>query len=222
MTGVTNFTLWLVRHAETDLAGTFCGHSDPPVNSRGHRQIVSLVRDLQGHAIDAVYSSDLKRALTTAEAIADSSGASLVVAADLREINFGEWEALTWGQIERRDPAYAQRWISEYPNLSAPNGELFEGFANRVLHFFDSCVAANRHAAVVTHVGVLRVILTRRCGCTDEQAWWQTRPYCSHVPFQKFATEHSRRYAPKTIDLTTDENHKQATANLVSNSGELL
>jgi alpha-ribazole phosphatase len=222
MTGAANFTLWLVRHAETDLAGTFCGHADPPVNSRGHRQIVSLVRDLQGHAIDAVYSSDLKRARTTAEAIADSFRASLVVTADLREINFGEWETLTWRQIERRDPEYAQRWINEYPNLSAPKGEFFEGFANRVLHFFDSYLAKDRRAAVVTHAGVLRVILTRRCGCTDEQAWMQTRPYCSHVLFQVFETEHSRRYVPKTIELTTEKNLAQVSTNLVSNTGELL
>jgi broad specificity phosphatase PhoE len=37
-------SLLFIRHAETDLAGRFCGHSDPPVNKRGHRQIKELLR----------------------------------------------------------------------------------------------------------------------------------------------------------------------------------
>ena len=51
----------------------------------------------------------------------------------LREIGFGQWEGLTWKEIERRDDAYARRWITEYPRLPAPDGENFRDFERRVL-----------------------------------------------------------------------------------------
>jgi len=171
--------LLLIRHAETDLAGTFCGHSDPPVNTRGRQQIEILLNALQQHSIEAVYSSDLQRARTTAEAIAQYFNVPLRTTANLREIGFGDWENLTWEQIEQRDPAHAQRWVAECPRLAAPHGEEFAAFEDRTLREFDALATASQNAAVVTHGGVLRVILTRRCGLSEEQAWLRTKAYCS-------------------------------------------
>ena len=176
-------TVLLIRHAETDFAGTFCGHSDPPVSEKGHMQVKQLVGELKHYKLDAVYSSDLERALTTAKGIATSFSAPLFVAAGLREISFGDWEGSTWEQNERRDPAYAQRWVAEFPRLPAPNGEAFDLFEKRTLHAFDEVVASDENVAVVTHAGVLRVILTRRCGWSDEQAWLRTKAYCSFFPY---------------------------------------
>jgi broad specificity phosphatase PhoE len=175
----TRTKLLLIRHAETDSAGTFCGHADPPVNVRGHQQIEALLKVLQQHKIEAVYSSDLQRARSTAEAIATSFTVPLQATANLREIGFGDWENSTWEQNEQRDPVYAKRWITEYPMLPAPNGEEFESFEARTLKEFDVLATSNQEAAVVAHAGVLRVILTRRCGFTEEQAWQRTKDYCS-------------------------------------------
>ena len=174
----TKRTLLLIRHAETDFAGTFCGHSDPPINERGHAQIEQLVTELRDYSLETVYSSDLQRALTTAKAISAFFAAPLCATSNLREIGFGDWENSTWEQNERRDSAYAQRWVAEFPRLAAPNGEEFESFETRTLREFDAIAASSQHAAVVTHAGVLRVILTRRYGMSDEQAWLRTRSYC--------------------------------------------
>jgi alpha-ribazole phosphatase len=174
----TTRTLLLIRHAETDFAGTFCGHSDPPVNERGRSQIERLVLDLQQQKLDAVYSSDLQRALTTAEALAASLAIPLRTSSNLREIGFGDWEGFTWEQTEKTDPAYAQRWVTEFPRLPAPNGEEFDSFTKRTLSEFDTVALSNQNAAIVTHAGVLRVILTRRCGLSDDQAWQRAREYC--------------------------------------------
>jgi broad specificity phosphatase PhoE len=173
-----NFQLLLIRHAETDFAGTFCGQSDPPVNARGHAQISALLASLQPHKISVVYSSDLQRATTTGQSIAASFKTLLQITSDLREIGFGAWENLTWAQIQRQDHAYAERWAAKFPKLPAPNGEDFAAFEHRTLTMFDSIAAARQNAAVVTHAGVLSVILTRRCGLSDEQAWLQTKTYC--------------------------------------------
>ena len=171
-------TLLLIRHAETNLAGTFCGFTDPPINERGYQQIQTMLEELRSYELDVVYTSDLRRARATAEAIVNQFAIPLRVNPDLREIGFGDWETLTWEQIERRDPEHAQLWVAAFPNLPAPEGEEFSTFEERILRAFDQLSSAGASAAVVTHGGVLRVVLTRRFGLNDEEAWKKTKNYC--------------------------------------------
>jgi alpha-ribazole phosphatase/probable phosphoglycerate mutase len=125
--------LLLIRHAETDMAGTFCGHSDPELNARGRVQLSELINRLRMEMIGVVYTSDLRRAHTTGMAIAEAFDVDCHVRSALREINFGRWEGITWEEIERRDDVYARRWIAEYPRLPAPDGESVRDFERRVL-----------------------------------------------------------------------------------------
>jgi alpha-ribazole phosphatase len=169
-----------IRHAETDMAGTFCGHSDPDLNARGHEQTEKLIDRLRSENIDTVYTSDLRRARTTAEAIASAFGIECRTRRALREISFGEWEGLTWKEIELRDEAYARRWMAEHPLQPPPEGEAFRDFEQRVLEevAFLSTKAAERDIAVVTHAGVLRTVLCSLQRCSEEDAWRLTKPYC--------------------------------------------
>ena len=183
-------SLLLIRHAETDLAGTFCGSSDPAVNAAGEGQLIALLeilRTMPGEPLSIVYTSGLERALTTAQRVADCFSARLCILPDLCEIHFGEWEGLTWQQIEQRDPIYAQQWLNEFPARPAPGGEPMDRFEARALSAFDTVALRNERAAIVTHAGVLRVILTRRCGMNDEEAWQRTRGYCRvlHYPLDE-------------------------------------
>jgi alpha-ribazole phosphatase len=170
-----------IRHAETDMAGRFCGHADPPVNARGEEQIRSLIQSLRTASIDAVYCSDLQRAVTTAQAIADAFASPLTASRELREINFGEWEGLSWAEIEQRDVALARKWVDDFPNLSAPGGEAFADFQARILGEIKRIhiLAKERRVAVVTHGGVMRVVLCALLGYGQKEAWELTKPYCS-------------------------------------------
>jgi alpha-ribazole phosphatase len=174
-----------IRHAETDMAGTFCGHSDPELNAKGLSQLRELLREIRTAEIGAVYTSDLRRARTTANAIAKAFGVECHASAALREINFGQWEGLGWDEIERRDEAYARKWALEYPHLPARNGENCRDFKQRVLDKvnFLSTEVKRRHRsiAVVTHAGVLRTILTTLQGYSEEFAHESTKSYCSIV-----------------------------------------
>src|SRR5258708_4071849 len=152
-----------IRHAETDMAGTFCGHSDPELNACGRAQLRELIKQLRAEDIGVVYASDLQRAQASGKIIAEAFAVKCHVRSALREINFGQWEGLTWKEIEQRDEAYARRWVVEYPRLPAPDGENFSDFEQRVLDElkFLSMRAATegRRIAVVTHAGVLRTVL---------------------------------------------------------------
>jgi broad specificity phosphatase PhoE len=173
--------LIFIRHAETDLAGTFCGHSDPPINARGQEQVRDLISQLASESFDAIYSSDLRRAVDTATNLSQAFAVPCTTTPNLREIYFGDWEAMTWTEIERRDADYARRWTESFPDLTAPKGEPFAIFESRVLHEIDHLLhlAADKRIAVVTHGGVMRIALRTLLGHTEQQAWKLTKPYCS-------------------------------------------
>jgi len=172
--------LLFIRHAETDMGGRFCGHSDPPVNARGERQISALIARLAPETIDAVYCSDLRRAVVTADALAKALSVPLTRRHGLREIGFGDWEGLTWAEIEQRNPGEARHWMEAFPNLPAPGGESFADFEARVLDEVDHLLlfAERKRFAVVTHGGVMRVVLRTLLGCSDKDAWDKTKSYC--------------------------------------------
>jgi alpha-ribazole phosphatase len=174
-----------IRHAETDMAGRFCGHSDPDLNDKGRTQLAKLGHVLSNETIDEVYSSDLRRAKSTAQAIAEARDIPLSLRPALREIDFGQWEGLTWGQIEERDPEYAREWMARYPHLPAPSGESFQTFEERILQEVNQLLNSSRGpSAVVTHAGVLRVVMRHLCEVSEEETWKQTRPYCSVVRYE--------------------------------------
>jgi alpha-ribazole phosphatase/probable phosphoglycerate mutase len=179
-----------VRHAETDMAGTFCGHSNPPINTRGRRQIQTLINALNGEKIERIFTSDLERAASTAGILADAFGVPCIKRPNLREIDFGNWEGLNWKQVQEQDEAYARRWTEAYPSLPAPSGESFAGFQTRVLvevaEIFNRTDL--REAAVVTHGGVMRVVLQAMCGLAENEAWELTKPYCSFFRYPREVT----------------------------------
>jgi alpha-ribazole phosphatase len=173
--------LLFIRHAETDMAGTFCGHSDPPINARGQKQVAHIVSSLMPETFDEIYSSDLRRAVETAASLSQTSAVSVTTTGSLREIHFGDWEGLTWKEIESRDAEYARQWIEAFPALPAPNGEPFASFEARVLREVNHLLslANTRRIAVVTHGGVMRVVLRTLLAYDEQQAWEMTKPYCS-------------------------------------------
>jgi alpha-ribazole phosphatase len=174
-----------IRHAETEMAGRFCGHSDPALNAQGQTQLAGLVLSLSTERIGAVYSSDLRRAQSTAQAIAAGRKIPLTFRPALREIHFGKWEGLSWAEIEQHDTEYARRWVDGYPHVPAPAGESFPDFEARVLEEVNHLIHRSGDSiAVVTHAGVLRVILRRLHGCSEQEAWQQTQPYCCVVRYQ--------------------------------------
>ena len=87
-------TLLLARHGETDWnrARRWQGHAVRPLTDRGRAQAAALSDRLADIALDAVYSSDLRRARETAEAVALPHGLDVIVLPELREVDVGSWE----------------------------------------------------------------------------------------------------------------------------------
>jgi alpha-ribazole phosphatase len=149
--------LIFIRHAATDMAGTLCGASDPPLNSAGREQADLLAHSLQPCNFTRLYTSDLKRAIQTAQAIERVCGAEIIVRPDLREVSFGGWEGKRWSQIVAENPDIR----SSPREFCTPGGETFEYFRERVLRGLRNIAAESngKRAAVVTHLGVIRLVL---------------------------------------------------------------
>jgi alpha-ribazole phosphatase len=173
----------LIRHAETDMAGRFCGHSDPALNEAGERQALRLAEEISGLGMACIYSSDLRRAARTAAAIAQRTGIAVNYREGLREIDFGEWEGLDWRQIELRFPEEASLWIREFPLRSAPGGESYSAFTDRVEVTMATLLRKTTEvkAGIVTHRGVMSYVLTKFFGFDEQEAWAQTASYGATV-----------------------------------------
>jgi broad specificity phosphatase PhoE len=146
-----------------------------------------MVSRLSPEPFDAVYSSDLRRAMETAAPLARTFALPIITSDRLREIHFGDWESLSWTEIERHDATSARRWMEAFPAITAPNGESFAHFEQRILvevHHLLS-LAENKRIAVVTHGGVMRVVLRNLLGHNEEQAWDLTKPYCSSFGYSE-------------------------------------
>jgi alpha-ribazole phosphatase/probable phosphoglycerate mutase len=173
--------LTFVRHAETDMAGRFCGHSDPLLNQHGRIQLVSLIQRLEGEQFQAIYTSDLARARQTADAIAVHFGVEVHERRGLREIYFGEWEGLCWTEIESHDPEAARRWVTGYPHLPTPGGETWPDFQTRVFEEseFLRQQALREPILAVTHAGFLRVALPHFQANSDQKILELASEYAS-------------------------------------------
>jgi len=151
-------TLILARHGETDWnrEGRFQGHADPPLNEHGREQAVSLAEALDDQRIEAIYSSDLRRAHETAQIVAERKGMDVVVDPDLRERDVGEWSGLTFPEIEERFPDELRRFREEGASI----GESREALSLRVVAAIRRIAAAHPsgQVLVVTHGGALRTL----------------------------------------------------------------
>ena len=150
--------LLLVRHGETDWnrERRFQGHADPPLNDKGREQANALAQELAAEGIELVYTSDLARARETAEIVGARLGANVLLLRELREIDVGEWQGLTWPEIERRYPEGVRSWHERGHGWES--GETYDELGERVVAAL-RCIAAEhpeQRVLVVGHGGTIR------------------------------------------------------------------
>ncbi len=168
--------LWLARHGLTDwnTQGRFQGQSDIPLNPVGRAQADALAGRLASQHIDAIYTSDLQRAGETARRIAAyHPDLTVQVDARLREVVFGEWEGLTYTEIEQRSPQSLQIWMSDLFDFTPPGGESLRGLAERTRQAWSEILEAHPQQVVliVAHGGPLQLLICHALGLPPNQYW---------------------------------------------------
>lgn len=168
--------LLLVRHGETEMGRNrfLCGSTDEPLNAQGLRQIDRLGERLAATHVDAIYSSDLQRARATAQAISRNRHISVLACPEMKEMDFGQCEGLTFDQVENRYPDVARLWLARSPILAYPGGESLDRFEQRVGQVLSRLQKHKTTDTVVlvAHLGSLRILLCYLLGI-PRQHWWQ-------------------------------------------------
>ncbi len=153
-----------IRHGETawNVDTRLQGHLDIPLNEMGLRQAEHLAQALtERDDIDAIYASDLSRAYTTAQAIAQKVGQMVHTHTGLRERHFGAFQGRTFAEIEVELPEHAWHWRKRTPDWTPPDGgESLVALRERIVAAVNELAAGHtgQQIVVVAHGGVLDIL----------------------------------------------------------------
>ena len=158
----------LLRHGQTtwNAEGRFQGHSDIPLDDTGLAQAQRAAGMLAALRPDAIVSSDLTRAVSTAQPLARLIGLAVTLDKDLRERSGGLWEGLVGQEIR-------ERWPVEHADWNPPQGESREVVAERVAGALKRAaegIPAGGLSVVVSHGAALRLGMERVLGLPVDQA----------------------------------------------------
>lgn len=152
-----------IRHGETswNVDARIQGHLDIPLNDTGLWQAQRAGAALADETLDAIYSSDLQRALVTAQAIGQTTGCAVQPDTGLRERCFGRFEGRTFKEMEAEQPEQALRWRKrDLDFVPDGGGESLHMLRSRIQHTVDRLAAAHLggHIVLVAHGGVMDVL----------------------------------------------------------------
>lgn len=162
-------TLYLLRHGQTALSreDVFCGSGlDPELTSEGFEMAQAFLNAYRETGWRAVYSSSLRRSITTAQPLCHALGLDLQVRAELNEIAYGKWEGLTKEKVNQEYHDDYVSWLAD-PAWHAPTGgELAHVIARRGLQIIEEIqqqfTAGN--ILIVSHKATIRIILCSLLG----------------------------------------------------------
>ncbi|MFJ2820469.1 bifunctional RNase H/acid phosphatase [Streptomyces toxytricini] len=168
-------TFVLLRHGETALTPqkrfSGSGGSDPELSPAGRRQAYAVAEALAARGtIQTVVSSPLRRCRETAQTVADRLGLGVTVEEGLREVDFGAWEGLTFGEVQERHPDDLQAWLDSPEAAPTGGGESFAAATRRISAARDRLLAAHRGRTVllVTHVTPVKILVRLALGAPPE------------------------------------------------------
>lgn len=187
--------LILIRHGETawNIQGRYQGQTDIPLSTEGSAQARSVANRLKKEKIDALYASDLQRAVVTAKTIAQDRGLPVVSDARLRETSFGIWEGLTRKEIqEQYDELYQER-RTKFLSTRVPDGELPEEVLTRAFAAIYDIITKHPKGKVVivSHGGALRLVLCKILQIPMQQGhhFYLTNTGISRVKYLSFSDQ---------------------------------
>ncbi len=169
----------LLRHGEVELGNVFCGSIDPALTDNGWAQMQKSIEDEQSW--DKVISSPLQRCAEFAESLAAQEELEFVTDERFQEIDFGDWDGICPKDILEDEPDTLNAWWKAPTRVVPPNGEAFLDFRSRVLKAFHEIAENNKgnNVLLVTHAGVIRVVLMHVLGMQDENLFRLNVDYAS-------------------------------------------
>ena len=161
-----SLTLYFLRHGQTTLSreDNFCGSGlDPELTPEGLQMAHAFAAAYRDKQWTAIFSSSLRRSITTAQPLCDALRMTVELRAELNEIGYGKWEGLSKATVERDYHDDYISWLAD-PAWHAPTGgELAVTVAQRGLQVIREIMQqyTSGNVLVVSHKATIRIIL---CG----------------------------------------------------------
>lgn len=158
---------YLVRHGQTEWnhSHRFQGWVDIELDSIGLIQAKMLSNHFKSIRLDFIYTSDLKRALKTAQIIQMTHECPMRLSSEFREMNVGNWEGKTWEEIKVEYADQLSVTEEKLIGLTVSGGESLIDFQHRIIEAFMPLLdRKHEHVLIVTHGGVIRVLLCHILG----------------------------------------------------------
>ncbi|MCZ7531545.1 MAG: histidine phosphatase family protein [Acidimicrobiia bacterium] len=162
------------RHGQTaaNRDGRLLGRHDAPLTEHGAAQAAAMARALGNVALGntaptEVYSSPLRRAITTADVIADAVGVEVRIDERLVELDYGEWDGRAHDEISTEDWL---RWRDD-PHFAPPGGESLATVRARVVTFAEEHIASDAQVVAVSHVSPIKSAFAWALGMSDSVAF---------------------------------------------------
>jgi len=159
----------LVRHGQSmaNLEAVFAGNYDVDLTDLGHKQAECTAEFIsKNYQVDALYSSDLRRAYQTGEHASAKLGLEIQKEPGMREIFAGEWEGALFSQLPITHPKEYEMWVTDIGNSRCPEGETVADLAQRVYDTLTRMAQANpgKTVLVTTHATPIRTVQWRMTG----------------------------------------------------------
>ncbi|CAH2212323.1 histidine phosphatase family protein [Tepidibacter aestuarii] len=138
------------------------GFIDSKLSDTGKDQAKKTSIRLKVEKIDLIYSSPLRRAVNTAKEISRIKNVEINICEEFKEMNFGDFEGLTFNEIESNHKEEYERLKSESFEYNFPNGENMIGFHDRISKKIDDIIKEQdgKTVLIVSHAGVIRACLS--------------------------------------------------------------
>lgn len=160
--------IYLVRHGRIqteDDQRRYIGQLDVPLTGEGIKQAQSLQKRMARVDFNAVYCSDLCRSRQTAEIIVGANNTPIISHKELREIDLGEWEGLSFADVVRRFPNEFKSRGADIGYYRTPGGESFADCSKRVVGALHEIMKNSRgNILIAGHAGVNRLFLCHVLG----------------------------------------------------------
>jgi broad specificity phosphatase PhoE len=161
--------LFLLRHGSTGAGDRYIGATDLPLSDDGAADMADTAVFLQRQQIDAIYCSPMRRCRQTLELLGLDCRTEIVD--DLREVDFGRWEGLSFAGICEQDQALVDRWAEGEADFAFPGGEAMQAFLARVDTIREMLATSTAsRPLLVTHGGIIRHLLCACLGIAPEKA----------------------------------------------------
>ncbi|NLD05560.1 MAG: histidine phosphatase family protein [Synergistaceae bacterium] len=172
---MTKTSVYLIRHGECagNRENRVRGRVDFPLNDNGIAQAKALALVMKDRNLIHVYTSPLKRALTTAEIMSESCNCGLTVDDSFCNIKLAPWEGRLKSDIAAKEPELWNTWINDPESLILEGAETLDQVMERSLCGLDRLIKKHRGEtiAVVSHRGVLKPLLSGAMGIQKPRFW---------------------------------------------------